>query len=80
MSKTLVNAAEGTKVRVIDIIAGQGLKNRLMQMGLTPGEVLEVIENSKGPVIVSVKGVTIALGRGMASKILVDDAQGVQQS
>ncbi len=73
MVKTLINASKGSKVKVVDVVAGTGLKNRLMQMGLTPGTVVEVVENSRGPIIVSVKGVTLALGRGMASKIVVED-------
>lgn len=71
--KTLINAPKGSKVKIVDIIAGYGLKGRLMQMGLTPGTVVDVIENSKGPLIISVKGVTLALGRGMASKIVISD-------
>ena len=43
-----------------------------MQMGITPGAVLEVVDNTRGPIIVRVRGVTIALGRGMASRILVE--------
>ncbi|MEM1680842.1 MAG: FeoA family protein [Sulfolobales archaeon] len=73
MSKTLINVPSGSKVKIVDIIAGYGLKDRLMQMGLTPGTVVDVVENSKGPIIISVKGVTLALGRGMASKIVVSD-------
>ncbi|MEM2575482.1 MAG: FeoA domain-containing protein [Sulfolobales archaeon] len=80
MPKALIDVSNGVKVKIVDIVAGQGLRNRLMQMGLTPGTILDVIENSKGPVIVLVKGVTLALGRGMANKILVDDTHDIQQS
>ncbi|MEM4519839.1 MAG: FeoA domain-containing protein [Sulfolobales archaeon] len=80
MPKALIDVSKGVKVKIVDIVAGQGLRNRLMQMGLTPGTILDVIENSKGPVIVSVKGVTLALGRGMANKILVDDTHDIQRS
>ncbi|MEM2158107.1 MAG: FeoA domain-containing protein [Sulfolobales archaeon] len=80
MPKALIDVSNGVKVKIVDIVAGQRLRNRLMQMGLTPGTILDVIENSKGPVIVLVKGVTLALGRGMANKILVDDTHDIQQS
>jgi len=72
MPQPLTSLPKGSKARVVDILAGKGLSYRLMQMGLTPGTEVEVVENSSGPVIISVRGVTIALGRGMASKILVE--------
>ncbi|MCC6022098.1 MAG: FeoA family protein [Sulfolobales archaeon] len=75
MLKPLTELPKGSKVKVVDIVAGKGLRDRLLQMGLTPGTVVEVVENSSGPIILSVRGVTIALGRGMASKVLVEELQ-----
>jgi ferrous iron transport protein A len=75
MLKPLTELPKGSKVKVVDIVAGKGLRDRLLQMGLTPGAVVEVVENSSGPIILSVRGVTIALGRGMASKVLVEELQ-----
>lgn len=68
----LTSLSKGAKAKIVSINAGRGLTYRLMQMGLTPGTVIEVIENSSGPLIISVRDVTIALGRGMAGKILVE--------
>ncbi len=73
MSKPLTEFPKGSKVKVVDIVAGRGLRDRLLQMGLTPGTVVEVVENSLGPMILSVRGVTVALGRGMASKVLAEE-------
>jgi ferrous iron transport protein A len=75
MPKPLTELPKGSKVKVVDIVAGKGLRDRLLQMGLTPGTIVEVVENSSGPIILSVRGVTIALGRGMASKVLVEELQ-----
>jgi ferrous iron transport protein A len=75
MLKPLTELPKGSKVKVVDIVAGKGLRDRLLQMGLTPGTIVEVVENSSGPIILSVRGVTIALGRGMASKVLVEELQ-----
>ncbi len=68
----LVFLPPGTRARVVSIDTGCRLRTRLMQMGITPGAVLEVVDNTRGPIIVRVRGVTIALGRGMASRILVE--------
>ena len=68
----LVSLQRGAKARVVAIEAGRGLVQRLMQMGMLPGAVVEVIENSRGPVLLQVEGIRVAIGRGMASKILVE--------
>lgn len=68
----LVFLPPGTRARILSIDSGCRLRTRLLQMGLTPGTVVEVVDNTRGPVIIRVRGVTIALGRGMAGRILVE--------
>ncbi len=68
---TLDLVPPGGRVRIVDLRGGRELVSRLMQMGLHPGAIVEVVENSKGPVLVRVRGVVIALGRGLARKIVV---------
>ena len=70
----LARAPQGARVRVIAVYGGPGLQRRLMEMGLVPGSIVEVVNNNRGPVIVRVRGVLIALGRGMASRIIVEPA------
>ena len=50
---------------------GRGLRRRLAEMGLVPGEKMEVLNRGRGPFIVSVKGTRLLLGRGMADRVLV---------
>ncbi len=47
---------------------------RLSDMGLTPGTKVTVVKSApfNGPLEVSVRGSRLAIGRGMASRILVD--------
>jgi ferrous iron transport protein A len=67
---SLVKAGE--KVRLVYIDAGQGLRGRLVAMGLVPGTILTVINNDRpGPFVISVKNTKVMLGRGMAQKIIV---------
>ncbi len=61
----------GSKCEVIAIVGGFSVTQRLYEMGLTPGSIVEVEANSGGPVVVRVRGVSIVIGRGMASKIMV---------
>ncbi len=45
---------------------------RLLDMGLVPGTRVKVINNqNRGPILVEVRDSKMALGRGLASKILV---------
>lgn len=68
----LALAGLGAKVEVVRIAAGNNLSERLTSMGLVPGTVIEVVNCCcKGPMIVAVKGSRVALGRGMALKVLV---------
>ncbi|MCW4015680.1 MAG: ferrous iron transport protein A [Candidatus Bathyarchaeota archaeon] len=47
---------------------------RLTDLGLTPGTKVTVIKSApfNGPLEISVRGSRLAIGRGMASRILVD--------
>ncbi len=69
---SLAFIGEGKKARIIDIFGGRGMVRRLMKMGLSPGSEIIVIRNSLGPLIIEVRGVRLALGRGLASRILVE--------
>jgi Fe2+ transport system protein FeoA len=51
-----------------------GFTKRLSDLGLTPGTKVTVVKSApfKGPLEVTVRGSRLAIGRGMASRILVD--------
>ncbi len=69
----LTHAPQGARVRILKVDAGRLFATRLYQMGLYPGSLAEVVINrGVGPITVRVMGVTIALGRGMAEKVLVE--------
>jgi Fe2+ transport system protein FeoA len=52
---------------------GWGFEKRLMDMGLTPGAEVVVVKSAPfhGPLEVTVRGSRLALGRGMAERIIV---------
>jgi len=51
-----------------------GFLKRLMDMGLTPGTKITVVKSApfRGPIEVYVRGSRLALGRGMAARIIVE--------
>ncbi len=60
------------KATIAQIQAGYGLARRLAELGFVPGTIIRVLSSHfPGPIMVSIKGSRIALGRGIADKILV---------
>ena len=70
----LTEMGEGKRGRIAFIMAGEGATQRLADMGLTPGSDVEILRVSDygGPISLSVRGSTLALGRGIASKVFVE--------
>jgi len=79
MKKTLAEVPSNKIVKVVDF-KGYGkahLPNfviRLQEMGILKGEEILVERNTGfGPIAVKVKGTSLAIGRGIASKIVVEE-------
>ncbi|MBW1931305.1 MAG: ferrous iron transport protein A [Deltaproteobacteria bacterium] len=69
----LSQAEPGKEVTLVDIIGGRGVKSKLYSMGLIPGTKVKILTHaSMGPVMVRVRDCRLALGRGMAEKIIVE--------
>jgi len=68
----LAMARVGDLVTVTGVMAGWVLQKRLADMGLTPGTQIRVISSQlSGPVLIDLRGSRVALGRGVALKIIV---------
>lgn len=68
----LSSVEAGKKIVIQDINGGRGIRSKLYSMGLIPGAKLTILrENGAGPVMVAIKDSRLAIGRGMAQKIIV---------
>lgn len=69
----LTDLGEGEKGVVVKATGGFGLVRRLAEMGLTPGVEVKLLRKGffSGPVEIEVRGVALALGYGVASRVLV---------
>ena len=71
---SLVQLKPKHKGRVAEILGGANLQNRLMNMGIYKGR--EVMKLSymglKGPVVIKVGRGILALGHGIASKVIIE--------
>jgi len=69
----LTSLLDGRKGIISHISGGRGASQRLADLGLTPGTEVTVVKSAifHGPLMVCVRGTTLAIGRGLASKIFV---------
>jgi ferrous iron transport protein A len=69
----LLDAPKNTTVLVLDYHGGKGVGFKLRQLGLCPGRKVRVLRYAPfgGPVMIDVDGRSVALGRGIASRVSV---------
>lgn len=71
MALTMMNIGE---TRTISEFRGkEDMKRHLQDLGFTRGERVQVIGDNPSGIILVVKGVKMALNRGLASLIVVED-------
>ena len=62
----------GEQAVILSFHNGRGITGRLTSLGFTPGAEVQMTQNfGRGPLIVTVRGTRVALGRGEAAKIFV---------
>jgi len=59
---------------VVEIQGGHGLVNRLNALGIRPGKRITKVSSMfmRGPVTIQVDGAQVAIGFGMAKRIIVE--------
>ena len=67
----LVLADVGKDVVIIKIGGSLEVKHHLENIGFVAGDTIQVLSSLKGNVIVSVKGIRVAISEEMARKIMV---------
>ena len=74
---TLSAVRTGEAAQIVNLHGGHCFLSRLASLGFTPGACLQVVQNfGRGPIIVSLRDTRVALGRGEASKVLVERVTG----
>ncbi len=74
MEKTLIHLKKGEKARVRGFLDGAAMRLKLEGMGIRGGKIISRVSSQilGGPVIVSVDGRHTAMGRNIASKIIIE--------
>ncbi len=80
MVTTLDRVFENHKAKVVDIRGGPGVRQRLSQMGIHPGDIITILRYGvlRGPILIEIHGSQVALGRGIAAKVLVEEIEETQ--
>ena len=70
---TLADLRADEHARVTELCCGRLATNRLISLGFTPGAEIDVTQNyGYGPLIVGVRGGSVAIGRGEARSIRIE--------
>ncbi len=68
----LAMASAGEKIRIVKFAGGRGMHQRLSSMGLNVGSEIEIIKKGfQGPLLIEAGDTRLAIGAGMAHKIIV---------
>ena len=65
---------KGDEAIVAEILGGRGAISKLMAMGIVPGKKVKVEDRRGGAMLVSVNGTRFVIGRGLAMKVIVREA------
>ncbi len=73
----LLDAPIGATVKILSFKGGIGFEKKMRQLGLMPGDCARILRMApfEGPLLVEVRGREVALGRGVASKILIEEQE-----
>ena len=64
---------KGKVSKIISINAGRCLMERLRSMGFVENTSLKIKSDNRGAIVVDINGCSYALGKGMATKIMVQE-------
>jgi ferrous iron transport protein A len=68
---SLVDLPEGSQARIEKLNGGRQLSRRLLGLGLRVGTVIDVVQHRGRGVVVANQNARVALGAGVAEKILL---------
>lgn len=72
--KSLLDVETGKAVKIVSIAGGKNSRQVLAQLGIGIGSKVTIQRNApfSGPLLIENHGVSVALGRGIAAKIMVE--------
>lgn len=73
--KSLIEVPGYKTVKIVNITGGKGSRRQLAQLGIRVGSIITIKRNAPfaGPLLIDNHGSSIAVGRGVAAKIMVEE-------
>ncbi|MFW6040534.1 MAG: FeoA family protein [Thermoplasmatota archaeon] len=76
MILTLAELPNGGKGKIIRLEGGLGFNRQLKTRGIRPGKEVKIVsKHFRGPIVISIAGRQISIGRGMAERIIVETSR-----
>ena len=64
---------EGSSIQIEGMLINDSLGKRLMEIGISKGNIIDVIKNDTTGLIISISGSRLALDKTLANKIFVKE-------
>ena len=64
---------EGSSIRIEKMLINDSLGKRLMEIGMSKGNIIDVIKNDTTGLIIGISGSRLALDKTLANKIFVKE-------
>ncbi len=73
----LTQLGQGRRARIVELLGGRSVNARFGSMGIRPGRTVRKRSAAllKGPVVLEVGSTQLAIGHGMAQKIIVEPVE-----
>lgn len=70
----LSELTNGKKAKIVSLNGGHGLRRKLRNIGIREGKLVKLITSQPigGPIVIDIEGEQVAIGRGMARKIMIE--------
>ena len=70
----LSELTNGKKGKIIGLDGGHGLRRKLRTIGIREGKLVTLVTAQPigGPIVIDIEGEQVAIGRGMAQKIMIE--------
>jgi len=77
----LIDLPMGAEAEIVELMGGRSFQSRLRSLGLAEGQQVKKLSRAGlgGPVIVLVNRAQVAIGQGMATRIIVRSSGGDQR-
>jgi len=71
---SLLELKPNQKAKIVEVLGGIGVRQKLLSLGIYPGREITKLSHFvlRGPITIKVNRATLALGYGMAQKIIVE--------